>query len=68
MDCLALPEGFCLMEKHFVDVTLRYGFNDHTIQRWEAFFAVKKDIEDTPGFSVYRLLPGIVETTFYTDL
>jgi hypothetical protein len=68
MDCLALPDGFCLMEKRFVDVTLRYGFNAHTVQRWKAFFAVKKEIEDTLGFSVYRLLPGIVETTFYTDL
>jgi hypothetical protein len=68
MDCLALPEGFCLMEKRFVDVTLRYGFNAHTTQRWKAYFAVKKEIEEALGFSVYRILPGIVETTFYTEL
>jgi hypothetical protein len=68
MDCLALPDGFCLMEKRFVDVTLRYGFNDHTTQRWKAYFAVKKEIETALGFSVYRLLPGIVETSLYIDL
>jgi hypothetical protein len=68
MDCLALPEGFCLMEKRFVDVTLRYGFNAHTTQRWKAYFSIKKRIDEALGCSVYRLLPGIVETTFYKDL
>lgn len=68
MDCLALPNGFCLMEKRFVDVTLRYGFNAHTTQRWKAYFAVKKQLEEALGCSVYRLLPGIIETTFYTEL
>lgn len=68
MDCLALPTGFCLMEKRFVDVTLRYGFNGSTLQRWKAFYSVKMHIEEAIGVSVYSLLPGIVENTFYNDL
>ena len=32
-DCLALPSGCCTLEKRFVDVTLRYGFNDFTLAR-----------------------------------
>ena len=68
MDCLALPSGFCLMEKRFVDVTLRYGFGATTVSRWKAFFAVKKHIEEAIGVSVYSLLPGVVENTFEVDL
>jgi len=32
---LALPTGFCLLEKRFVDVTLRYGVHPATIDRME---------------------------------
>lgn len=30
-DSLALPTGFCLLEKRFVDVTIRYGVHPFTI-------------------------------------
>jgi hypothetical protein len=68
MDCLALPSGFCLMEKRFVDVTMRYGFVESTIQRWKAYLALKKYFEKKLGLSVYSLLEGVVENTFYMDL
>ncbi|MGI5958118.1 MAG: hypothetical protein ACOX60_01730 [Massiliimalia sp.] len=34
-DSLATAEGFCLLEKRWVDVSLRYGFSPFTIKRWE---------------------------------
>ncbi len=34
-DSLALPTGFCLLEKRFVDVTIRYGVHPATIDRWK---------------------------------
>ena len=68
MDCLALPSGFCLMEKRFVDVTMRHGFNETTIQRWKAFVALKKYFETQLDMSVYSLLEGVVENTFSRDL
>ncbi len=63
-DSLALPTGFCLMEKRLVDVALRYGFNEHTLNKWRAFFEIKTDLERAIGRSVYDLLPGVVATTF----
>jgi hypothetical protein len=64
LDCLALPSGFCLMEKRLVDVVMRYGTNEHTLPRWNGFFAVKDHLEAAIGGSVYSLLPGVVENTF----
>ncbi len=63
-DCLALPDGFCLMEKRLVDVVMRYGFNEYTLPRWKGYFAIKEEIEQAIGSPVYHWLPGIVENTF----
>jgi hypothetical protein len=63
-DCMADAEGFCLIEKRLVNVTLRYGLNDYTVPKWEAFFAIKHDFEAIMGRSIYSLLPGVVENTF----
>ena len=45
-DALAMPTGFCLLGKRFVDVTLRYGVHPFTVDRWipcsfKAFFEKK---------------------------
>ena len=64
-DSLALPTGFCLLEKRWVDVLIRYeNFNRFTIPKWKAIFRIKSDFENTIGCSVYQLLPGVVENTF----
>ena len=34
-DALAMPTGFCLLEKRFVDVTIRYGIHPATVERRE---------------------------------
>ncbi len=34
-DVLAMPTGFCLLEKRFVDVTIRYGIHPATLERRE---------------------------------
>ncbi len=36
-DALAMSTGFCLLEKRFVDITIRYGFHPATIDRWKNF-------------------------------
>jgi hypothetical protein len=63
-DALTLPGGFCLLEKRLLDVTLRYGCDAWTIERWQAFIEIKKYFENKIGGSIYHLLPGVVENTF----
>ncbi len=63
-DALALPAGCCLLEKRFIDVVLRHGFNDFTLDKWRATFAIKEQFEQEIGCSIYDLLPNVVETTF----
>ncbi len=64
-DSLALPSGFCLLEKRFVDVTRRYGVHAATLARWNRILEIKNYFELKTGCpSLYTLLPGVVENTF----
>lgn len=63
-DALSLPSGPCLMEKRMVDVVRRYGFNDWTLGKWEAYDDLLSTFEAEVGGSIYALLPGVVENTF----
>ena len=66
-DALALPTGFCLLEKRFVDVTIRYVFNPSTIDRWKKILEIKDLFEKKIGCSIYDLLPGVIENSFQTE-
>jgi hypothetical protein len=63
-DALALPSGFCLLEKRWVDVALRYNVNQYTVPKWKATLELKKAFEAVIGKSIYQILPGVVENTF----
>ncbi len=63
-DALALPTGFCLLEKRLVDVALRYGTPPPTVARWKVTLELKAHFEELIGCSVYELLPGVVENSF----
>ncbi len=64
-DALALPEGFCLLEKRWVDVLMRYkNFTEFTLPKWQATAELKQHFDEMIGQNLYGLLPGIVETTF----
>lgn len=63
-DALALPTGFCLLEKRFVDVTIRYGVHPATIDRWKVVLKIKDHFESLMGCSIYDCLPGVIENSF----
>ena len=63
-DALALPTGFCLLEKRFVDVAIRYGTPPVIVERWKKTLEIKDFFEEKINGSIYRLLPGVVENTF----
>jgi hypothetical protein len=63
-DAIALPSGFCLMEKRLLDVALRHGVNEYSVPRWKAYMSIQQDFENAIGGSIYRVLPGVIENTF----
>lgn len=58
-DALADANGFCILEKRFVDTTRRYGIFPFTVDRWKKTYEYKDFFETKTGKSIYYLLPGI---------
>jgi len=63
-DALALPSGFCLLEKRMLDVVMRYNLTEFTLEKWKTTFEIQKYFEERIGASIYSILPNIKETTF----
>ncbi len=63
-DSLADAQGFCMLEKRFVNTTRRYGTFPFTVERWNATFEMKEYFEKQMNCSIYDILPNIKETTF----
>ncbi|MBQ7800828.1 MAG: HDOD domain-containing protein [Oscillospiraceae bacterium] len=62
-DALALPTGFCLLEKRFIDVALRYGTPPQMVPRWKRILEIKAMFEERMGCCLYDLLPGVIENS-----
>jgi len=68
-DAVSSPSGFCLIEKRMVDVAIRHGVNQYTVEKWKAHLEIQKEFEQVIGQSIYRLLTGVVGNTFgFNDL
>ncbi len=61
-DCMTLPEGVTLIERRLIDVYIRHGVNEHTIDNWNAVYRTQIEIENKLGYSIYKLFPAIKET------
>lgn len=62
-DAISLPNGACIMEKRFIDVALRHGLPDFTIDKWKAFLNAKKHFDELCGCNIYTLLPDVLENS-----
>lgn len=62
-DAISLPNGACIMEKRLVDVALRHGLPDFTIEKWKAFMDTKKHFDELCGCNIYTFLPNVLENS-----
>ncbi|SHJ77193.1 HDIG domain-containing protein [Hathewaya proteolytica DSM 3090] len=58
-DSLALPSGFCILEKRMIDVVMRYGFNEFTLEKWKITFEIQSFFEEKIGVLIYDILPNV---------
>ena len=62
-DAISLPNGACIMEKRFIDVALRNGLSEYTLEKWKAFIKAKKYFDNLCNCNIYSLLPNIIENS-----
>lgn len=60
-DALAYPTGACYIEKRLVDVTMRHGFNEYTVEKWKSYFSLKDEFDQkcSCASGIYTLFPII---------
>ena len=51
------------MEKRLVDVALRHGLPDFTLDKWKAFMNTKKHFDELCGCNIYTLLPNVLDNS-----
>lgn len=62
-DAISLPQGACIMEKRLMDVALRYGFPEGTLEKWRAFLGLKTYFDRLCGECIYDFLPNVLENS-----
>lgn len=55
-DAISFPNGATFLEKRLVDVVMRRGFNDYTVQKWKAFFELKEYFDSKTQTDIYKVL------------
>lgn len=55
-DAISFPSGATFLEKRLVDVVMRRGFNDYTVQKWKAFFELKEYFDNKTQTDIYKIL------------
>lgn len=63
-DALADADGFCILEKRFIDTARRYGFFSFSLDRWNKTYEYKEFFERKIGKSIYTVLPGIEQCIY----
>ena len=66
-DAVSLPHGAVLMEKRLVDVVMRHGLPEWTLQKWQAYFELKRYFDLITKKNIYTLIPNIEDNTFEWD-
>ena len=55
-DSICMAEGVCLLEVRLLDVARRYNtYSQEIMNKWNAFFDIKKYFDNKCGQSIYRL-------------
>ena len=62
-DALSLPSGACILDIRLVDVALRHGVNDLSLEKWRAFLQLKQHFDRLCRCNLYTLLPNVLENS-----
>jgi hypothetical protein len=55
-DSICMAEGVCLLEVRLIDVVRRYNmYNQSILNKWNAFFEIKKHFDDKCKVNIYEL-------------
>lgn len=54
-DSICSPQGVCLLQVRLMDVVRRHGLNAYILQKWDAYFELKRYFDEKCGGNIYDL-------------
>ena len=64
-DCLTGVNGVTIMERRMMDVVMRHGFNDFTVEKWASYFALKDYFDKLCKTNIYSLFYDEIKTDIF---
>ena len=64
-DSLCLPQGVVVLEKRLVEVVMRKGFGDFTLNKWSKWFSIKDYFDELCDINIYNLFYDEIKTNIF---
>jgi hypothetical protein len=65
-DALCWPQGVVILEKRLVEVAMRKGFGEFTLQKWGKWFSLKDYFDELCGANIYSLFHDEINASIFT--
>ena len=66
-DSLCLSQGVVILEKRLVEVVMRKGFGDFTLNKWGKWFEIKDYFDNMCGMNIYKLFCNEINANIYSN-
>lgn len=63
LDSCITGDGCVIQEKRFVDVSLRYGIKENSLDKWKKLIGLRKYFENKLGKSIYEYMDRVYENS-----
>ena len=64
-DSLCLPEGVVILEQRLMEVAMRKGFGDFTLEKWGTWFSLKAYFDKLCGMNIYNLFYNEIHDSIF---
>jgi len=64
-DSLCLPQGVVILERRLMEVVMRKGFGEFTLEKWSAWFELKDYFDEKCGTNIYNLFYDEINASIF---
>ena len=64
-DALCLPQSVVILEKRLIEVVMRKGFGDFTLNKWSSWFSLKDYFDKRCGMNIYNMFCNEITTSIF---
>lgn len=63
-DAIGAADGFCILEVRLIDVAIRNGINQYSVEKWKKFIELKHYFDEKCHEDIYTVIGGTILASF----